>query len=218
MFLMMQVLASFATWRSTVHYSLDVADCLCATHAKKCQGEYFHLAKDIFPKIFEQRNGLRKDIEIYLVSSGPQVKAYGSNFGPTPVLCINKNISIDSPENFSHLCEKELSCIYSNKQMITPYLAALISAISTSAIPSLRSCLPHWAAPISYLIPSLVGRGVYEIVDIFFKYFPTQLVVLSSKEIQKIEAYLQQQKRAKNAVKIHRIEVQPRKTYLVRHW
>lgn len=163
------ILSTIATWGPTVYYSLVAASNLVMPSIIKYQCGSSRRAKDSFPEVFEKVEKLRKDIMIYLVPHVPYAGAVGTNFGPAAVLLINEELLLIDDKTLNYICKHELSHINTSDGFIASSLATTVSAISTYAIPYLQSCLPWWAAPISYCIPFLVGGNTYNVAIAIFE-------------------------------------------------
>lgn len=162
-------IATIATWGPTVYYSLGIANSLVMPSIIKHQSGPSHLAKDAFPEVFEKVEKLRKDIIICRVSNLPYAAALGTNFGPAAVLLINEELSLTDSEALNYICKHELSHINTSDGFIAASLAVTASAISTYAVPYLQSCLPWWAASISYCVPIIISTNVYNIAMAVFE-------------------------------------------------
>ena len=111
---------------------------------------------------------MRKDILIYVVTDLPYAAAIGTNFGPAAVLLISEELLKDN-ESMNYICKHELSHINTSDGFVATALATTASAISTYAVPYLHSCLPWWAAPISYCVPHLAGLNTYIVAMFVFE-------------------------------------------------
>lgn len=158
---LLPVIATCATWGPSVYFALGAASTLIMPAIIKSKNGPTLLAKDAFPEVFDRVEKLRKDILIYRVSNIPYAAALGTNFGPAAVLFINKELSLTDKEALNLICKHELSHINGSDGFVASSLAAVVSAISTYAVPYLQSCLPWWAAPISYCVPFLAGANTY---------------------------------------------------------
>lgn len=162
---MSSFLATIATWGPSAYYSLAVAsNTLFAPLLLKPKDPSKKFASKLFPEIFQKVEKLRKDVLLLGNENTPTAVAIGNNFGPAPVLIINKALANLDGDELNFFCKLELSHIINNDNFTAASLAAIASAVSTIAIPYLTSRLPEWAAPIAYSLPFLVGSNVHTFV------------------------------------------------------
>lgn len=175
------IVTAGATWGPAVYCAATIAHNLVGPsyQIKNCgrpSGDAAHIVPDLFTKV----NTLRQRIFLYHNSNVPMASALGTHFGPAAVVFLNTDLiaaltntdsiaAIDDSAIIRFMVKSEISHIYTNSKCIASTLALLASAISTYAIPYLKSCLPLWAAPLSVAVPACAAFMVYIMTMLHFE-------------------------------------------------
>lgn len=156
-------LSSMVTWYPTVGYSREALTHVIPSHFPSTANCEIHgeiqQAKHYFPELFDKIEGLRDDILIYQGAVG-HATSYGTNWSSKAIILINIDLIATDTDVLNFLCKHEISHIKDSDKVITSSLSAIVSTVSTFAIPLLQACLPGWLSPVAYCLPLAVGKTV----------------------------------------------------------
>lgn len=190
---MISCLSFLATWGPCAYHACMSTDTLVT--AAIYNKESAELAKDVFPEVFAKEPKLRQDTIVCRTPHARPDGSFGTSFGPTPILLINKELLSLDPDVTSYMSKYALFQIHSNSSFVERNVAAGASAVSTFAMPYLQSCLPWWAAPLSYCVPFCVGGNIHILAMSIFDERATLFAVrnASDKELFAYERFLRGQ-------------------------